>query len=317
MSNTIGVTPEFNEACLAILNSWRGGQLPFSEALARLLVMVQQASASGNRANQARAEQILANLQLTRGNLDASIQHAQHARLLATPYNDHNRLAVIDLVEGENWRYKGDFDTAIRLYRSAYDHANQLDDVGLKAYLQSFAVVNIGLVLLTIDRTDEAQIEFEMGLSLAQQWDKPDASLVTLCEIYHGMAMIHLKHNRLPQAWEEALKAYHLANQNDDPRISGLANRTMGNVLTVYTPPDNTYSHDPDEYFRASIEKFRLLDVEVEIMRTTFAQAVSLTKRGNIHSATRKLQQTIIAFKRLGMIDDLQQALNFRKTILS
>lgn len=317
MSEPTTVTPEFNEACLAILNSWRGGKLPFSEALARLLVMVQQASASGNRANQARAEQILANLQLTRGNLDASIQHAQHARMLATPYNDHNRLAVIDLVEGENWRYKGEFDTAIRLYRSAYDHANQLTDLGLKAYLQSFSAVNIGLVLLAMDRTDEAQIEFETGLSLAQQWDRPDASLVTLCEIHHGMAMIHLKHNRLLQAWEEALKAYHLANQNDDPRISGLANRTMGNVLTVYTPPDSTYSHDPDDYFRTSIEKFRLLDVEVEIMRTTFAQAVSLAKRGNINSATRKLQQVIIAFKRLGMIDDLQQALNFRKTILS
>lgn len=316
MSHLAPPTPEFNQACLAVMSEWRGGKLPFNEAIARLSVLVQRASADKNSANQARAEQLLANLQLTHGDLDACIQHAQRARILAIPHEDFNRLAVIDLTEGEAWRYKGNFDNAIRLYRSAYEEASRLDSIHTQSYLQTFAVVNIGLVLVAMGRTEEAQIEFENGISLSKKWDDPNAAFGPLCEIHHGMAMIHIQNGHYKEAWDEALHAYEIAQKSDDPRLSGLANRTMGSIITVYTPPDTSYSTDPDDYFRISIEHFRKYNAEAEIIRTTFAQVVSLAQRGNQQSASRKLQQVIIAFKRLGMADDLQQALNFRKTIL-
>ncbi len=316
MSDLPPPTPEFNQACLAILAEWRGGKLLFNEAVARLYVLVQRASADRNKANQARAEQLLANLQLTRGNLDACIQHAQRARILATPYQDFNRLAVIDLTEGEAWRYKGNFDQAIRLYRSAYEEASRLDDIHTQSYLQTFAVVNIGLVLVAMGRMDEAQIEFENGISLSKKWDDPNAALAPLCEIHHGMAMIHLQNRHHKEAWDEALRAYEIAQKSDDPRLIGLANRTIGAIVTVHTPSDTSYSTNPDDYFRASIDNFRRYNAEAETTRTMFAQVVSLAQRGNLPSARRKLQQVIIAFKQLGMADDLQQALNFRKTIL-
>lgn len=316
MSDLAPPTPEFNQACVTVMTDWREEKLPFNEAIARLSVLVQRASADKNRANQARAEQLLANLQLTRGNLDECIQHAQRARILATPYQDFNRLAIIDLTEGEAWRYKGNFDHAIRLYRSAYEEASRLDDIHTQSYLQTFSVVNIGLVLVAMRRTEEAQVEFENGISLSKKWNDPEAALGPLCEIHHGMAIIHLQNQHPKEAWGEALRAYEIAQKSDDPRLIGLANRTMGAIISVYTPDDTSYSTNPDDYFRISIENFRKYNAEAEIIRTTFAQVVSLAKRGNQHSATRKLQQVIIAFKQLGMADDLQQALNFRKTIL-
>lgn len=81
--------------------------------------------------------------------------------------------------------------------------------------------------------------------------------------------------------------------------------------------PNPTLSDNPDDYFRASAQYFSELNAEAEILRTMFAQAKSLAKRGKINSATRKLQQIIISFQKLGMADDLQNAQKLRKTLLA
>jgi len=307
-------TPEFNEACTAISTQLRAGNLPFNEAVARLSVLVQRASVEGNTLNQARAEQTLGTIQLTKGNLDISIQHMQRARLLASKHYNPNRIATIDLAEGESWRFKGHFDKAIQLYRSSFEYAGQMNNT----VLQTYATVNIGLALLSLARLEEAKQAFEDGLALSKKWENPDAALGPLCEIHHGFAHIHLHHHEYNQAWEEAVVAYQIALRSDDPRHSGLARRTLGDVVThLAAVPDPNYSSNPDDYYRASIDDFRERDAEAEIMLTTFAQAVSLAKRGNHNSAARKLQQAIIAFNRLGMENDLKRATNFRKTILS
>jgi tetratricopeptide (TPR) repeat protein len=307
-------TPEFEADCLAVTNDWRTNKLPFNETIARLSVLVQRATVEGNTVNQARAEQILANIQFVRGNLDACIQHAQRARILASKHYLPARMAVIDLTEGESWRFKGNFDNAIRLYRSAYDYAEQIDE---KVY-QTYSVVNIGLVFLSLGRLEEAKDSFLNGLELAKQWENPDASLGTLCEIHHGLTIIHIEQNHPKEAWDEVQIAYEIAQRSADPRHRGLINRTLGIVVTALPPtPETGFSTNPDDYFRASIEYFRELDAEAEMMLTLYSQAVSLAKRGNSNSAARKLQQAIIAFTRLGMQSDLQQAQKFRKTILS
>lgn len=307
-------TPEFSDACNAITTQWRTGDLPFNEAVARLSMLVQRASVEGNTLNQARAEQTLGTIQLTRGNLDLSIQHMQRARLLASKHYNPTRLAIIDLAEGESWRFKGNFDNAIRLYRTSYEYAGQMNDTVLQVY----NTVNIGLVLLSLERLEEAKQAFEDGLALSKKWENPDAALGPLCEIHHGFAHIHLHHHQYDQAWEEAVAAYQIALRSVDPRHTGLARRTLGDVVTHLTSvPDPAYSSNPDDYYRASIDDFRGRNAEAEMMLTTFAQAVSLAKRGNQNSAARKLQQVIIAFGQLGMEHDLQRATNFRKTILS
>jgi tetratricopeptide (TPR) repeat protein len=314
MPEIVNPTPEFNNACIAVMNEWRTGILPLNETIARLAVLVQRAAADGNAMNQARAEQILANVQLTRGNLDACIQHAQRARTLASAFYNPARLAIIDITEGESHRFKGNTDEAIRLYRSAYAYAGEINDT----VLQTYSVVNSGLTLLSLKRLEEAQQAFLDGLSLSKQWADPDAALGTLCEIHHGLATIHLELNHPQRAWDEAHTAYQIAQRSTDQRHHGLVNRTLGAVIThLDHVPDANFSNDPDDYFRASLEYFRELNAEAEIMLTTYAQAVSLAKRGNINSATRKLQQVIIAFTRLGMEADLQRALAFRKTILA
>ncbi|HRF95884.1 MAG TPA: hypothetical protein PLZ51_11845, partial [Aggregatilineales bacterium] len=230
------------------------------------------------------------------------------ARILASKHYLPARMAVIDLTEGESWRFKGSFDKAIQLYRSAYDYAGEIDE---KVY-QTYAVVNIGLALLSSGKLEESKNSFLDGLALSKQWANPDAALGTLCEIHHGLAMIHIEQNDLKQAWNEAHNAYQVAQRSTDPRHHGLVNRTLGSVVTLLTTiPEAGFSANPDDYFRASVEYFRELNAETEMMLTTYAQAVSLAKRGNTSSAARKLQQVIIAFTRLGMQADLQQAQEF------
>ncbi len=299
-------TPDFEAECVAVLNGWRAGDLPFTEAIARLTAISQQATASGHRANQGRVEHLLGNLQHYRGNLNISNMHYDRARGFFELVGNRLRTATMDLNQGENYRNKGDFNRALRYYRTAYEAASELGDVRL----QSITIVNEGLTLISQGKFDEARAALLEGLELGNRWETNLETLPAMqCEIHHGLVAVYLNENQVKNAWEHAKLAMDTARQTGQPMQSGYANRAMGEALSALEEsPNGGYSSDPDEFFRTAIEAFREINAEGELARTMLAHARSLAGRGRRTTAARKLQQAMIIFTRLGMTDDAAQA---------
>jgi hypothetical protein len=92
----------------------------------------------------------------------------------------------------------------------------------------------------------------------------------------------------------------------------GFANRTLGEVLLAFEDRtelgDDEFSADPGEYFRAALESFQEMDAEGERARTMFAHARCLAKQGRRVAAARLLQQAMLIFAQLGMVDDSAKA---------
>jgi tetratricopeptide (TPR) repeat protein len=302
-------TPEFDEQCLATLREWESGALPFQEAMARLTRYRENAVAAKHVANQGRAEQLLGNLQHFHGNLTTSVQHWERARKLFSEVNNRLRVAGIDLNIGESYRFKGDFTRALRLYRTAYNIARELGNVRM----QAIAAANEGLVLVTTGQHAAAQNVFEKALSISawDRWPEDDRNtlIAVRCEVHHGLATIYLEEGDLDAAWEQALEAVDLLQDGGQPMQRGYANRIAGQVITrLGRSPDPEWSDDPDTYFRKALDAFREINAEAELARTMYAQALSLAQRGRRTTAARKLQQVMIIFSRLGMIDDAARA---------
>jgi len=249
-----------------------------------------------------------------RGNLNISIQHYESARRLYNRVNNFDRVATVDLNLGENYRFKGDFDQALRLFRAAYKMVAELGNLRI----QTLATVAEGLTLLTVAQYTRAFHVLEQGLQLTHQWTGDDDKLTEiLCEIYHGMAVIHLKDGDTQSAWHCALQALEIAYENEYPLHLGYANRTMGEVITQCgNVPDSDFASDPDEYFKAALNAFKSIHAEAEIARTMFAQGMSLAARGRRTTAGRLLQQAMIIFTRLDMVDDAARAAEAQLAVL-
>lgn len=299
-------TPEFNQKCLDAIRRWERGELPFKETIALLNSYNQEAVAANHIANQGRAEHLLGYLQHYRGNLNTSIQHYERARALYKRANNLKRAAAIDLNQGENYRFKGDFNRAIRLYRAAYAAAEQLGMVDL----QTMAAVNEGLTLVTIGQNTSARHAFEEGLRLAELWTENREQLPgLLCETYHGIAVACLRQGEIDAACDSAYLALQMAQETGHPLHLGFANRAIAEVITELGEQlDPRFGSDPDEYFRTALEAFRDINAEAEMARTMYAHAQSLARRGRRTTAARKLQQVMIIFTRLDMVDDAARA---------
>lgn len=303
---TIEPTPEFERDCMGVIQQWEASTLSFQEAIEKLAALQKQAIADEHLVNQGRTEQLLGYLYHYRGNLDDSIYHNERARSLYNRANNIRRVGIIDLNQGENYRFKGDYNRALTLYQSARRIAQELDD--LRSQLS--ALVNEGLALIALEHYPAALQTFLQALALSEQLPpaESDARKRTegrlLCEIHHGLAMINLYEGKVLEAVSEAEKALDLANTTGDPILRGFANRTMGEALTEINLSQPAGNHDPDVYFREAIEAFKTLNAEAELARTMYVQAKSLAKRGRKSTAVRILQQVMIIFSRLGMVDD-------------
>lgn len=300
--------PDFNEQCALILRQWQAGELPFLQAAARLDALGQQALRERNIANQARVEFSWGYVQGYRSNLSESIKHFEKARQLYEIAQDERRVSSCDLNLGESYRRKGDFIKARDLFRAAYERSVQLGELRS----QTIARANEGQMLLSMGQTNGARVALQEALQLSEQWEPQHRqSLVgLLCEVYHALAVIYLNENNLEAAWDEAKQAVNAAQEFNQPLEIGYANRTMGEVLTVYQDPPlgGEFSTNPDDYFKASIEAFRSLDAEGEVARTLHVFARSLAKRGKRVPAARQLQQATLIFAKLGMVDDAAKA---------
>jgi tetratricopeptide (TPR) repeat protein len=276
---------------------------------------MQQAVETGHIANQARVEHVLGYVHHYRGNLGASIQHYDRARVLYKQAGNQDRVATVDMNQGENYRFKGDFSRALRLYRSAYRTAEVLGDLRL----QTMAAANEGIVQVAMSQYISARRALDAASQLASQWTE-DANgdlPALLCEIHDALAVIDLREDRVQEAWEHALYALEIAMEAKKPMQLGFANRTVGEVVTrLGTAPDPRFSSDPDHYFRAAIKHFRELNAEAELGRTMYAQALSLAQRGRRTTAARKLQQVMILFTKLDMVDDAARAAEAQLAVL-
>lgn len=219
---------------------------------------------------------------------------------------NRRRVAIAEMNQGENYRYKGDFVRAVRLYQAAARTAEALND----QITQTLSVVNEGLALVALEQNSEARRALTLGHALAQRLDGDNVMLPrVLSEIHYGLAVLDLRAGDLDAAWNAAAKALDLTTSDGDPVMRGMAFRTLGEVVCAlgHAPADG-FSDDPDDYFRESLDAFQAINAEAEIARTMFSQALSLGRRGRRTMAARKLRHVMTLFSRLGMVHDAARA---------
>lgn len=307
-------TPEFNQSCLDVINRWQGGELPYEAAAEELSALGQQAVDDNHLTHQGRVEQLFGFMQGYRGNLNVSIHHFERARAFYMQVGNKKRIATCDLNIGETYRYKGDFNRARALFDKAYLSAHEIGDVSN----ESLALGNRGQMLLSMGNLDAAQADLQASGQLVRQLPFNSEERTTLlCELYHGMVQIYLNKEYLPEAWEEAMKGYRIAQAVSRPLERGFSNRAIAEVITAMgTAPDPDFADDPDVYYQAANDAFREINIEGEMARTMFVQAKSLAKRGRRMTAARKLQLAMVIFTRLGMVDDAAKAAEAQLDIL-
>lgn len=314
LSNETEPTPEFNARGLLVLERWRQGEYPYQDAISELNEMAREATVSGHFANQGRAEHFLGYIQHYRGNLATSIMHYEKARALFLRVNNKKRVATIDLNQGENYRNKGEFSRARRLYRSAYEAATTLDDLPV----QTMAITNEGLTLISLKDYAGARKALEEGLHLTESWptDSRDVNGL-LCEIQHGLAALDLLADNPQSAWEHAAEALNYAQKGGESINIGYAARIMGDVLTEYTPPESPdLPTSPDECYRAATDAFKHVNAEGELGRTLYCHAKSLARRNKRRAASLMFREAMVIFTRLGMTDDAAKAAEAQLKVL-
>ncbi len=307
-TQSVEPTPAFNERCRHVMFQWQAGEMPYAEAADALAQMAEEAVEQKHMANLARVEFTLGYIQGYRTNLNTAIRHFRRARELFEQVGNEQRVTSCDLNLGEVYRQKGDFGRARELFHTAYEQAGRLEDLPA----QTVACANEGQMLLSMGQFEKAQMALNEALQMADRWpeDRKEDLIGLFCEIYHGLAVVYLNDGDLEAAWSEAKRALSAANATKQPLDVGQANRTMGEVLTALElpPEDAEFSTEPDRYFRASIEAFKELDSEGEMARSMHVYARSLAKRGRRVPAARQLQQAMLIFAKLGMVDDQAKA---------
>ncbi|NWF69654.1 MAG: tetratricopeptide repeat protein [Chloroflexi bacterium] len=307
-------TQDFNERSTGLLGRWEAGEITFESALESAEALLQEALREGRLANEARAHHVLGYLQNHRGSLSASIRHYERARLLFTQLGNTRRRAIIDLNQGENYRSKGNFQRARELYHAAYQTASSEGFL----LLQTVAIANEGQTLLTLGQPEQALASLLEARELVTHLDAADPNVPGLrCEVHHVLALIYKALERYDEAWGEARAGVRMALDIRQPLQLGLANRAAGEVLMAMDkPPLGDFSTNPDEYFQAATDIFREINAEGEMARTVFSHSKSLARRGKRMTAARKLQQAMIIFTKLGMVEDAARAAETQLEIL-
>ena len=311
-------TEEFNARLSAIFDKWERNEIPAKDALAQIEAMSQEAQADGHAANQGRAELLMGVLQGYRANLDASIRHFERARALFEQAGNRPRAIGCILNLGESYRLQGNFTRARQLFRAASDAAREVDD----PESESIALCNEGQMLVSMDQPESARASLLRAHEVASRITTTDSREELLCEIDYAMTIALIKLKDLPGAWKSALASREMAlRYADQPLLSGLASRAMGEVVTALgTLPadaDPALSSEPDTWFHASTEAFQSIKADGEVARTMYAHALSLSARGQGMQAARKLQQAMIIFTRLGMADDAAKAAQAQMKVLT
>jgi tetratricopeptide (TPR) repeat protein len=184
--------------------------------------------------------------------------------------------------------------------------------------IQAMAMVNEGLTLLALNQHEMARKVLHEALAICDRWtENLDQRYSLLCELHHGLTRIYVLEGKLEHAWESAQYTLQFAERALQKMHLGLVYRDFGDILTrIKSAPANSLFAEPDEYFQRSLEVFRELNMEAEMARTIYAQALSMAQRGRKTTAARKLQQVMIMFTTLGMVDDAAKAAEAQLTVI-
>lgn len=314
---TVDVEPteEFNQQCVDAVNQWQAGDLSFEVAANKLRTLKREVEGK-HMANEARAEMILGVMHGYRANFNLGLQHFEHARDLFIKLGNQQRVMTCVLNIGETYRQMGDFSRAQRFLGDAYQMAVDQDNLRT----QTIALSNRGQALVQMGRYDEALELLEKAYLEYPEWgdvQNPDTDL--LAEIHHALARIYLEKGIVEAAWQQGKESYQMAQHSNKPMSVGFANRTMAEVLTaldgIPAEDEENFPLDIDSYFQQAQQAFREIALEGELARTMFAQAKSLSTRGRRVQAARRLQEAIILFSKLGMVDDASKAAELQTEI--
>lgn len=315
MSDDTTPTPELREQTRNLTKQWQTGKMPFHQVLASLNALREETRASGHRANQAAVETSLGFVQGYRGNLTISIEHYDRARNLHKWIGNDRNVMIADLNMGVNYRLKGDFNRALTLYHSVQEQATKLEAHAVKA----MSLSNEALIQLRLERQEEtfSVLEQLMALSDTHYQSEDQNWPIILCEGCYGLTQAHVHWGDKQAAWETAMRSWEIAKTVDQPIYYGYSNRTVAIVIdALETVPSPDFKTDPDTYFAASVKAFKGIKAEAELAQTMFAHALSLGRRGMRTTAARKLQQSLVIFTRLGMVDDAARAAEAQLTMM-
>lgn len=305
VSPEIEPSPEFDARCMNHIRGWQHGELPSADVVLALKELAREAAAVGHTANEARAEHLSGYMQHYLGNLSISIAHYERARQLFDRVGNRNRVIVMDINQGENFRFRGEFKKARRLYRQAYEAAASLNSIRL----QTIAIANEGLMLISLKDYQQAYDALQEGLRLSNLWEDTNNLEALRTEVYFGLAQLALAVDKPEAAWEDAHHSLEAARKAEIMHSVGLAYRILGEALTALgrVPSDSDFDN-PDDYFRAALETFRSIDAEAEIGRTIYSHARSQAKRSRRRNAAVLFREAMVIFQKLGMTDDAANA---------
>ncbi len=304
------ITAELRQTCDALLAQWKSGSLHFSEAQKRLTDLYQAAEQESRTADQGYTQLISGILQGWRANYTASIDHFERARSFFAQVNNREQAMRCTLNIGEALRQHGSFARARQYFHMAHASAKEIGHVPMQAVARS----NEAQMLITLKQYSQAIKTLQESFTLRDadwtQWNlPPERKEDVYAEITVAAATAHLEQGNHAEAWRYALEALDIAERIGVPLRVGMANRIIGEILTHDDSglregmPD-----DPDEFFQRAIKAFREVNADGEIAKTMMAQGRSLAARGIRNSAARKLQQAMVVFTKLGMVNDAAEA---------
>lgn len=291
-------SPDFDALCIDLVKRWERGEIAHTDVLAKLKQLGLDAATEGQHANQGRAEHMSGYVQHFLGNYSISILHYEKARDLFQRVQNQRRVGIIELNQGENYRFRGDFRRARHLYHSAYETAKLHGDVRI----QMAATLNEGLVLVQMKQFDAAHAALLQSYQLAKQMKPGDQNREEfLTELHYGLAQVELAQKNPVAAWEQANEALHWAQEADNILMIGLAHRILADSLSALPEPRPA---DPEAFFRTALKAFREIEAEAETARTLHHYARSLLAQSRRRPALQLYQEASTLFDKLGMTAD-------------
>lgn len=308
--NPAQINSELQKQCDTIVQNWKLGEIRYPQALKELESLLESAKQDKRTADEGYIEISLGILYGWRGNYPTSIECFERARDLFVRVENREQVVRCMLNIGESYRLKGNFVRARQFFNTAYKSSVDMKHLPL----QITARLNEAQMLISIDHVDTAESALKEAYEKCQQpWSAEvnyDESrrLGSLCEICYSLASIYLSNNNFAEAQKYALESLQAAEETKLPLRLGLAHRIVGEVMTHVEGFEIDGESDPDAHFHKAITYFRQINADGEIARTMFAQGRSLAKRDRSTLAARKLQQAVMIFSRLDMVDDAAKA---------
>jgi tetratricopeptide (TPR) repeat protein len=304
------VTPEVEKECSRILAGWQAGKIVYQEAVERLAGIRQTATAENKPADEGYTEIINGIMQGYRGNLDASVHHFEQARDLMLKVGNREQVIRCLLNIGETYRLKGSFTRAMQHFKTAYEAAKEVGNRPIQLVARS----NEGQMLISMKRYESARtilLEcYRVGKEFIHSADAQKHEYGWkdhLCSNMQFLTEIYLELGEIEEAWRYASEALELANELKLPMELGRSNRLIGEVLTEKGLPDVS-DDEIDAYFNKAVAAFREIKLDGDLGTTIYAFGKSLAKRGKKAAAARKLQQAVLIFTKLGMVDHAAKA---------